>query len=72
MLSIVEIVNSVQKIGSGALFIVHSYSLSLIEGNNSIYLLDSLRNDDNDNVSTSSTAVLLKFDTFHLLKNYIG
>ena len=62
MLSIVEIVNCVQKIGTGALLIVTNYVLGLIWGIDSI--LHS--KDENGNLLSSSTAVLLKFDTLHL------
>ena len=65
MLSITEIVNSVQQIGAGAVLIVNNYILGLIWGNDSIHLFDSHSKDENGNLSSSSTAVLLKFDTFH-------
>ena len=36
-----------------------------------MYLFDSLSKDENDNLSSSATAVLLKFDTLYSLENYI-
>ena len=70
LLSIAEIVNSVQQIGNVALLIVNNYILGLIWGNGSIYLFDSSK-DENGNVSSSGTEVLIKFDTLHSLENYI-
>ena len=63
MISISEIVNGVQQIGAGALVIVKKYILDLIWGNDSTYLFDSLSKDENGNLSSFGTAVLLKFDT---------
>ena len=37
----------------------------------SIYLFDSDRKDGNGSISSSGTAVILKFDTLHSLENYI-
>ena len=71
LLSIAEIVNTAQEIGTGALLIVHNYIIGLIWGNNSIYLFDSDSKDQYDNISSSGTAVLLKFDTLFSLENYI-
>ena len=71
LLSIVEILNSVQQIGTDALLIVNNHILGLIWENDSIYLFDSHSKDENDNVSSSGTAVVIKFDTLHLLENYI-
>ena len=71
LLSIAKIVNSVQHIGTGALLIVNNYILGLIWGNDSIYLFDSHSKDENDNLSSSGTAILLKFDSLYSLKNYI-
>ena len=71
LLSIAEIVNSVQHIGTGALLIVNNYILGLIWGNYSIYLLDSHSKNENDNLSISGTAVLLKFDSLYSLENYV-
>ena len=36
-----------------------------------MYLFDSHSKDENDNLSSSATAVLLKFDTLYSLENYI-
>ena len=71
LLSIAEIVNSVQHVGTGALLIINNYILGLIWGNDSIYLFDSHSKDEHDNLSSSGTAVLLKFDTLYSLENYI-
>ena len=71
LLSIVGILNSVQQIGTDALLIVNTHILGLIWENDSIYLFDSHSKDENDNVSSLGTAVLIKFDTLHLLENYI-
>ena len=70
LLSTSETVNSVQQIGNVALLIVNNYILGLIWGNGSIYLFDSSK-DENGNVSSSGTEVLIKFDTYHSLENYI-
>ena len=71
LLSIAEIVSSAQEIGTGALLIVNNYILGLIWGNDSIYLFDSHSKDQYGNISSSGTAVLLKFDTLFSLENYI-
>ena len=63
--SIAEIVNSVQHTGISAILIVNNYILGLIWGNDSIYLFDSHSKDENDNLSSSETAVLLKFDSLY-------
>ena len=71
LLSISEIVNNAQEIGTGALLIVNIYILGLIWRNDSIYLFDSHSKDQYGNISSSGTAVLLKFDTlFYSLENY--
>ena len=67
LISILEIVNSVQQIEAGALLIVNNYILGLIWGNGSIYLFYSHSKDQNSNLSSSDTAVL-KFDTLFSLK----
>ena len=71
LLSIEEIVISVQYIGAGALLIVNNYILGLIWRNDSIYLFDCHSKDENGNLSSSGTAVLLKFDLLYSLENYI-
>ena len=71
MISISEIVSGVQQIGAGALVIVNKYILGLIWGNDSTYLFDSLSKDENGNLSSFGTAVLLKFDTLYSLENYV-
>ena len=39
-------------------------------GTDSIYLLDVHSKNENDNLSSSGKAFILKFDTLHSLKNY--
>ena len=70
-LSITEIANSAQQIGTGALLIVNNCILGLIWGNDSIYLFDSHSKDQYGNIPSSGTTVLLKFDTLFSLENYI-
>ena len=69
LLSVAKIVN-VQQIGTGALLIVN-YILDLFWGIDSICLFHSHIKDDNGNLSSSGTEVLLKFDKMHSLENYI-
>ena len=69
MLSISETVNSVQHTGTGALLIVNDYTFDLIWGLDSIYLFDLHSKDEKGNLS--ATAVLLKFDNWYSLENYI-
>ena len=72
LLSTVEIRNSIQQIGTGALLFVNNYVLGLSWGNDStIYLFDSHSKDEHGNLSSSGTAVLLKFDILHSLQSYI-
>ena len=71
LLSIVEIVNSLQKIGTGALLIVTNYVLGLILGNDSIYLFDFHSKVENGSLSSAGTAVLLQFDNLLSLENDI-
>ena len=72
MLSVAEIKKSALHIGAGALLIVNNYILGLIWVNDStIYLFDSHSKDGNDNLSSSDTAVLLKFDILQSLENCI-
>ena len=72
LLSFTEIVSSAQQIGTGALLIVNNYILGLIWGTDSIYLLDSHSKDGYGNLSSSGTAVLLRFGSLKSLENYIG
>ena len=62
--------NGVQQIGAGVLLIVDNYILGLIWGNDSIYLVDSRSKNENGNLLSSGT-VLLIFDTLYLLENYV-
>ena len=71
-LSIIEIKNGVQQIGTSVLLIVSNYILGLIWRNDlTIYLFDSHFIDENGNLSSSGIAALLKFDTLHSLENYV-
>ena len=63
--SIMDVVNNVQQFRTGVLLIVNNNILGLIWGNYSIYLFDSNSTDENGNVSSCGTAVLLKFNTLH-------
>ena len=71
LISISKIVNRVQWIGAASLLIVNNYILGLIWANDSIYLFDFHSKDENGNLSSSGTAVLLKCDALYLLKNYV-
>ena len=50
---------------------VYLMLIGLIGGIDSIYLFDSHSKDENGNLSSFVTAVLLKFDTLYSLENYI-
>ena len=63
--------NGVQHIGAAVLLFVNNYILGLIWGNNSIYLVDSRSKNENGNLSSSGTVVLLKFDKLYSLENYV-
>ena len=71
MISIVETVNCFQQIGTSALLIISDYILGQIWGNGSIYLFNSHNKDNNDNIASTGTAVLIKFDTLYLFENYV-
>ena len=71
LISISEIVNGVQQFGAGALLIAKNYILGLIWRNDSIYLFDSHSKDENGNISSFVTAVLLNFDTLYSLENCV-
>ena len=67
-----EFVNGVQQIGAGALLIIfNNHIQSLIWGNDSIYLFHSHSKDENGNLSSFGTAVLLKFDPSYSLENCV-
>ena len=70
LISISEIVNGVQQIVT-ALVIVNNDILGLIWRNDSMYLFDSHRKDETDNLSSFGTVILLKFDVFYSLENYV-
>ena len=63
--SISEIGNGVHQIRAGALVIVNNYILGLFWGNHSIYIFDSYSKDENGNLSSSGTTVLLKLDMLY-------
>ena len=71
LLPITQIVKSVQQNRTDALLIVDNYVWSVTCGIDSIYVFDLHSKDESDNLSSSGTAVLLKFDTSHSLKTYI-
>ena len=56
LLSIAEIVNSVQQNGAETLLIVHNYILGLILGTESINVYVSQSKDEKDKLLTSATA----------------
>ena len=64
LLSITEVLNSVQQIGTGTLLIANNYILGLIRGTDSTYMFDSHNKDENSNSSNSGTAVLLNLTHF--------
>ena len=63
--------NGVQHTGAAVLLTVNNYILGLIWGNDSIYLVDSRSKNENGNLSSSGTVVLLKFDKLYSLENYV-
>ena len=67
LLSIAKIVNRIQQIGTGALLIVNNCILGLIWRIDSIYLFDLHSKDENGNLSSTGTSVLLDFDILHSL-----
>ena len=71
LLSIAEIKNSARQIGTGSLLTVNNYILGLIWGTDCTHLFDFLTKDEYGNLSSSGTAVLLKFDSLNLLENFI-
>ena len=58
-------VNTIQQIENDTLLIVKNNILDLIWQNVSINLFDLQSKNDNDNVSSSCTAIFLKCDTLH-------
>ena len=68
---ITEIVSDCQQIGTGALLIIGNYILSLLWGNQCVFPFDSHSKDKLGRISTTGTAVLLRFDSLHSLENYI-
>ena len=67
LLSIAKIVNRIQQIGTGALLIVNNCILGLIWRIDSIYLFDLHSKEENGNLSSTGTSVLLDFDILHSL-----
>ena len=70
LVSLSEIVNDVQQIGAGALLVVSNYILSVNWGNDPIYLFNSHSKSENDKLSSSGTAVLLKYDRLCSMESY--
>ena len=69
--SVFFIVNRVQQIVTIGLITLNNCILPLILGNYSTYLFELDRKNESTNVSSSSTAVLLKLNTLHSLKTHI-
>lgn len=69
--SVFFIVNRVQQIVTIGLITLNNCILPLILGNHSTYLFELDRKNESTNVSSSSTAVLLKLNTLHSLKTHI-
>ena len=70
LLSLAEIVYSVQQIKTGALLIVNNYSL-VCGNDSSTYLFHSHSKDGNGNLSSYSREALLKFNTLYSLESYM-
>ena len=66
-----DIVSTCSNHGQGALHIISGYVLGIIWGNNCFYLFDSHSKNGEGNISQNDTAVLLKFDTFSNLEEYV-
>ena len=71
LISMTDILSTCSNHGKGALLIISGYVLGIIWGRNCFYLFDSHSKDGEGNVSQNGTAVLLKFDTFSNLEEYI-
>ena len=61
LVSITDIVNDCQQIGTGVLLIVNNYILGTIWGNQCFIRFDSHSKDEIGKISATGTAVLLKF-----------
>ena len=60
------------QIGDVAILSINNYILGFIRGNDSIiYLFDSQGKDKKDNLSSSGTAIILKFNKLYSLKTYM-
>ena len=72
LISISHILSTCSNHEKGALLIISNYVLGIIWGRNCFYLFDSHSNDgEGNNISQICKAVLLKFDTFSNLGEYI-
>ena len=72
MLSIAEIINSVQQGKAGALLIFNKYVLGFIwEDDSGVYLINFYSKDEREYLSSCGTSVFLKLDSLYSLKNYI-
>ena len=69
--SIIEIVTDCQKIGTGALLIIHDCILGSLWGNQYFFLFDSHSKNEIERMSDTATAVFLKFGSLQSLENYI-
>ena len=61
LVSITDIVNDCQQIGTGVLLIVNNYILGTLWGNQCFIRFDSHSKDETGKISATGTAVLLKF-----------
>lgn len=71
VLSIAEIANSVQQIGTGAVLIGNNYIPGLILGTDSGDPLIQLVKMRLEIYQVPGTRVVIEFDTFHSFENYI-
>ena len=70
VLSTAEIMCDCQQIGTEALLIINNYILGLILGKQCFFLFNFHSKDEIQRMSTTGTAVLLKFDSLQSLENY--
>ena len=71
-ISMADILSTFSNHGKGALLTISGYVLGITWGRNYFYLFDSHSKDGEGNISQNGTAVLLKFDTFSNLEDYIN
>ena len=71
-ISMAGILSTFSNHGKGALLTISGYVLGITCGRNYFYLFDSHSKDGEGNSSQNGAAVLLKFDTFSNLEDYIN